>query len=178
MSVLNHSEIWLPVSRHDGYEVSNYGRVRSIDRWVGSRWGGLRPYPGKLLTPVPTKTGYLRVKLGGGHGGIGIHILVAEAFIGPCPEGLQVRHWDGDPTHNTPNNLLYGTVKDNTQDRIRHGRRTGQRGEQHHHAKLDASKVKAIRASTEPLAILAQRYGVREQLISKVRLRQRWEWLT
>ena len=171
------SEVWHPVSRHDGYEVSNYGRVRSLDRLVGSRWGKPRRFPGKILVPIQIKSGYLRVKLGGGHNGIGIHILVAEAFIGPCPEGKQVRHWDGDPTHNRVGNLLYGTVSDNAQDRIRHGRQVDKRGELHHSAKLTARQAKAIRASVASVASLAGRYAVSEQQISKIRLRQRWKHL-
>lgn len=51
-----------------------------------------------------------------------VHQLVAAAFIGPCPEGQEVRHWDGDPSNNAASNLLYGTHAENMQDMVRHGR--------------------------------------------------------
>lgn len=50
-----------------------------------------------------------------------VHTLVAAAFLGPRPEGMQVRHADGDRTNNTLGNLCYGTPKDNMQDAISHG---------------------------------------------------------
>ena len=50
-----------------------------------------------------------------------VHSLVAEAFIGPCPEGMEVRHRNGDQTNSRLSNLTYGTHADNMQDAIRHG---------------------------------------------------------
>ena len=37
------TEIWKPIPGHDGYEVSDHGRVRSIDRVIeqSSRYGTL-----------------------------------------------------------------------------------------------------------------------------------------
>lgn len=43
------------------------------------------------------------------------------AFAGPCPEGLEVRHLDGDPANNRLTNLCYGTHSENVQDSLRHG---------------------------------------------------------
>jgi hypothetical protein len=51
-----------------------------------------------------------------------VHSLVAEAFIGPRPIGLEVRHLDGDSTNNAVDNLRYGTHAENMQDRVKHGR--------------------------------------------------------
>nr|WP_232111245.1 HNH endonuclease signature motif containing protein [Nocardia wallacei] len=50
------------------------------------------------------------------------HSLVAEAFIGPRPEGLQVCHNDGDPTNNMLANLRYDTPSENQTDIVRHGK--------------------------------------------------------
>lgn len=57
-----------------------------------------------------------------------VHILVAGAFHGPCPEGMQVRHLDHDKSNNHKDNLAYGTPSENAQDRVRagnHGSRAG-----------------------------------------------------
>lgn len=169
---------WLPVPGYPGYEISSDGNVSSLDRIIyDPRWAKHRNYPGRILTPVKTKTGYLRVKLGGGHHGIGIHRLVAVAFIGPCPDGMQICHNDGDKTHNMVSNLRYGTPSDNAQDRIRHGHQVDKRGERHHGAKLTSKQVKAIRASDEPLKTLSMQYAISCQQISKIRLGQRWRHL-
>ena len=50
-----------------------------------------------------------------------VHSLVAEAFIGARPEGMEICHSDGDPTNNHLDNLRYGTPSDNTLDKVRHG---------------------------------------------------------
>ena len=50
-----------------------------------------------------------------------VHHLVAEAFLGPRPEGLDIRHLDGDPLNNRADNLAYGTRSENIQDTVRHG---------------------------------------------------------
>jgi hypothetical protein len=44
------------------------------------------------------------------------------AFVGPCPEGQEVRHLDDNPTHNFwPENLAYGTHAENMEDIVRLG---------------------------------------------------------
>ena len=50
-----------------------------------------------------------------------VHSLVAESFIGPRPEGMEVCHNDGDPTNNHLDNLRYGTSSGNELDKVRHG---------------------------------------------------------
>lgn len=50
-----------------------------------------------------------------------VHRWVALAFLGPHPPGQQVRHLDGDPTHNAPGNLRYGTASQNARDSVGHG---------------------------------------------------------
>lgn len=50
-----------------------------------------------------------------------VHRLVAAAFLGPCPLGMQVRHGDNTKHNNHIANLCYGTPRDNTQDAMRDG---------------------------------------------------------
>lgn len=50
-----------------------------------------------------------------------VHQLVLEAFVGPCPDGLEVLHSDDVPANNVLSNLSYGTRSANMQDRLRHG---------------------------------------------------------
>lgn len=107
------AEEWRPVSGWPGYKVSSHGRVRSPHRG------------GRVLTPsVNPKSGYSSVGLrSGGKATWGtVHSLVTKTFIGPRPDGLVVRHLDGDPQNNTISNLVYGTHSENARDTVRHGR--------------------------------------------------------
>jgi hypothetical protein len=45
-----------------------------------------------------------------------VHVLMAEAFIGPRPEGQIVRHLDDNPDNNHISNIVYGTYSDNLRD--------------------------------------------------------------
>lgn len=123
---MSPEERWLPVAGCEGwYEVSDLGRVRSLDRIVtqDGRWGSQvqRRLRGRLLTPWIDSDGYARVLLGR-FGRRAVHRLVAEAFISARPVGMQIRHLDGDAGNNRPENLAWGTTSDNTRDQVRHGR--------------------------------------------------------
>ena len=98
------------------------------------------------LKQQETPKGYMNVGIilpTGKPGSIGVHRLVADAFHGKCPEGLQVRHLNRNPKDNRPENLKYGTTKENANDRIGHG--TYLCGSDHHNAKLTGEQAVAIR---------------------------------
>ena len=131
-------EEWRPVVGYEGlYEVSNTGRVRSLDMYVKSRYGNYRLHKGKVLSPAKDKNGYLKVNLcyNGKDKIIRVHRLVTEAFI-PNPDNLpEVNHKDEDKTNNRVENLEwcdrsyninYGTRKDKVRDtKIKNGCWTG-----------------------------------------------------
>ena len=117
-------EEWKPIPGYEGYEVSNHGRVRSLDRTIHRKDGRTRRLNGKLLKPAKNKGGYLTVGLwkDGKEKKKLIHRLVLEAFIGERPEGMETLHADGAPSNNKVNNLRWGTSRDNKADMVRHGR--------------------------------------------------------
>lgn len=53
-----------------------------------------------------------------------VHRLVLETHVGPCPEGMECRHIDGNPANNNLRNLKWGTHKENAQDMVKHGTST------------------------------------------------------
>lgn len=114
------------LSEYPGYYVSSEGVVYS----------GLTP-----LKPRPNNKGYMRVQIAGKDRYI--HRLVVSAFKGGIPEGLQVRHLDGDPSNNRLNNLRVGTQSDNELDKRRHGK--DPRGSRHGQATLTEADVIEIR---------------------------------
>lgn len=119
-------EIWKATHVSDNYEVSNLGRVRSLDRYVKGRIDG---YPalkkGRILKSAKSKVGYLRLRLRdiGLDKMISVHRLVCMAFVSnddPANK-TQINHKDGNKENNTPDNLEWCTVTENN----RHARATG-----------------------------------------------------
>lgn len=110
-------EEWRDIPGFPEYQVSDRARVRSLKTY--NRPDG-RPV---LLAPYLAENGYYYVKLLVGRKAHNptLHKLVTAAFIGPRPEGMVVRHIDGDPTNNVPANLRYGTHSQNNDDSVRHG---------------------------------------------------------
>lgn len=98
-----------------------------------------------------------------------VHRLVVEAFIGPCPEGLQVTHNDGDPSNPRLENIRYTTAADNNMDKVAHG--TQQYGEKNPASKLTDDSVREIRsalASGESKMSQARHYGVSHKTIRNI----------
>jgi hypothetical protein len=105
---------WRPTGT-SGYDVSSDGQVRSSMRYRGSDTP-------RILRANPNSKGYLAVTLYAGRPFIAfVHRLVAEAFLGPAPQGQEVRHLNGNRLDNRPENLAYGSSRENTLDTIRHG---------------------------------------------------------
>lgn len=117
------SEHWRPVVGYEGiYEVSDQGRVKSLDRTVETSLG-LRKYRGRVLTSGTNRHGYPLVALA--DTGIvrskKVHRLVLEAFVGLCPEGMEACHGNGVRSDNRLDNLRWDTRRENHLDIIRHG---------------------------------------------------------
>lgn len=164
-------EEWRPI-RDGHYEVSNHGRVRRARAASGT-------CVGRLLKPRIDGCGYMAVVLytNARPRQVYIHRLVTMAFIGPCPDSHEVNHKDGDKQNNHIANLEYVTHHDN----MRHAVRLGLRpmllfGEDHPNSKLTDDAVRRIRslAGTESRSSIAARFGVSNQLVSRVTTRRAW----
>jgi hypothetical protein len=121
------TEIWRDIHDYEGlYQVSNLGRVRSLDREVPDARCGSRRFKGRAmkLTKGPSylclslcKRGVRRTHT--------VHQLVANAFLGPRPVGMEICHGPEGQFVNTVDNLSYGTSKQNSLDMRRDGTNTG-----------------------------------------------------
>ena len=108
---------WRAVSGFKHYEVSSGGDVRSLDRMVPCH-GGQRLAKGKGMKPQKiVSTGYMQIDLEGKKKSV--HRLVAEAFLGAAPAGMQVNHKNGDRTDNRIENLEWCTASENVQHGFR-----------------------------------------------------------
>lgn len=102
-------EIWKPIKNYEGwYEISDYGRVRSLDRFVNHPNKGFKSFrKGKIISPGKTKDGYLFVQISKNQKikNIRINRLVAQTFISNPNDYPQVNHKDEDKTNNRASNL-------------------------------------------------------------------------
>jgi hypothetical protein len=113
-------EQWLPVVGYESsYEVSDQGRVRSLDR---IRFDGYM-LRSTVLSPSVLSDGRRKVNLwrDGRQTNALIHKLVLQAFVGPRPQGMEGCHGDGDLENNKLANLRWATKLENMDDRRRHG---------------------------------------------------------
>lgn len=143
---------------HKGYWVAPSGRVWSerASKWVGS---------------PSTKYGHVKVAKRGW-----VHVMVLETFVGPRPDGCLTRHLNGDASDNRVGNLAWGTVGENTSDRIAHGTQT-------HGAtaggKFDEAEVRDIRSRAKRgnYLALAREFAVSGRAIRDVAIGRTYRWV-
>lgn len=90
-----------------GYQVSNMGRIRSVDRVINYKNGRKRLHRGRIIKTRPNHNGHIQVLLyiGSKETGKFVHRLVAEAFV-PNPKNLPIiNHKNEDPSDNRAENL-------------------------------------------------------------------------
>lgn len=162
------------------YEVSDQGRVRSLDRWIQARGScGRAGYSylrkGRVMRQYRPSGRYASVRLYSSERDqtCEIHRLVTAAFIGPQPEGQWVRHVDGNAHNNVLANLAYGSPQENIDDKQRHGTQT--KGETHGTRKLCEAEALAVRAARESSADIAARYGITACQVNRIKARTSWK---
>lgn len=110
------TEVWKDVVGYEGYyQVSNFGRIRSVDRYVDDSRNGKRLLRGGIRKATAGKNGYLSARfcMNNKPKMIMLHRVVASAFI-PNPDNLpEVNHKDEDITNNCVDNLEWCTSKYN-----------------------------------------------------------------
>lgn len=181
-SIPTHAEsqpvIYKSVSGFPGYRIGSDGSVWTcLERSGYGKWK-----PGsvwRLRKPSMTPCGYLEVRLSsdGNESHRLIHRLVLEAFIGPCPDGMEGCHFpDPDRTNNAIHNLRWATPVENAKDREHHGRT--RRGDTSGTAKLTSANVIEIRrrlSEGEQQTTLAREFGVHKTTVSLIATRKKWK---
>ncbi len=146
------SEIWKDINGYEElYQVSDCGRVKSVQRKVKrtNKYGTTHTkiINQRILKGRPCRRGHMTVQLckNNKSKNFQIHRLVLEAFIGPCPQGLECCHNDGNPKNNKQSNLRWDTKSSNRKDSVIHGSCNFQPGINHPNAKLTEDDVVKIR---------------------------------
>ena len=112
---MGKTEVWKPVIGYEGfYEVSNNGRVRSIDRVVFQQ-GRIQKYKGAIMSQYLRNNGYysVRLSIGNKKKTFSVHRLVAKAFIPNNNNYPCINHKDEVKTNNNVENLEWCTIKYN-----------------------------------------------------------------
>lgn len=174
-------EKWRPIPDwEDAYEVSSLGRVRSVSRQVVGADGRVYPVVGKVRALVEGRRGAKRVPLYRNDKITiySVHRLVMAAFVGPCPEGMEVCHNNGDAGDNRLVNLRYDTRSANHLDKRAHG--TARWGVDNPRARLSEQDVRDIRAAYgagESQGRLAARFDTPQTNVSNIVRRKTWRHL-
>jgi hypothetical protein len=166
--------IYKEVDGFPGYKVGTDGSVWSCRMKDGSfknSWHRLR-------TSKRRKQRYLTVcfRTGPKNHGRYVHRLVLAAFVGPCPEGMESCHKNGNPEDNRVENLRWDTHQSNIDDKLKHG--TQLQGSQIYCAKLEERDIVFIRRLYEhgiPQDVIGDVYGVDQSHVSEIVLRKIWK---
>jgi hypothetical protein len=162
------------------YEISNYGRVKSLARTIIYSNGAVHKVDEKIKNARKNPDGYRRASLSKGSikENYSIHRLVAEHFI-PNPNNLeQVNHITGDKERNEAWNLEWCTESDN----MKHAHKTGLikycKGERHKWSKLTATDIENILHLLNTTKLyqweIAEKFGVSHSVISRIKDGKRW----
>ncbi len=171
MSVGHCTETWRDVEGYEGlYQVSDLGRVKSLDRMVRGKYG-MRRIKGMILSPIPHSAGYLAVSLSNENHPepLLIHRLVAAAFIDK-PESIhriEVCYYDGNKHNNEAVNLRWDTRESNCADRLRHGVAK----------KLtlpEVEKIKHLRSSGLSQQAIGDIIGVSQVMVGRILNEKSW----
>ena len=120
-------EQWKKIPGASNYQVSDKGRVRSLDKIIRKRnqWGTFKnQLRGRILKPSKTGPGYLRLRIRFDDGRVQskrVAHLVLRTFFGPRPPGHESCHNNGDKLDNRLSNLRWDTSLGNTHDKYLHG---------------------------------------------------------
>ena len=158
-------EEWRATVGIDGYQVSDFGRVRRIKQEGGAK-------AGYVLKHQFDTQGYPMVHLwvSGVRYARKVHRLVAEAFLGPKPSPKHgVAHWDGNPLNPRLSNLRWATHKENHHDRYRHGNLPiGSKANMARLKERDIPEIRKLRERGLTLLEIAKLFQVHRETIGHI----------
>lgn len=123
VDIEKEQEIWKTYPDHTFIEVSNLGRVRTVDHWVTYKNGRKQLYKGHVLKQWDNGHGYMRVYFttNGKQVKLYVHRMVAICFL-PNHLGLpEINHLDNNPKNNDASNLEWCTHEYNISYREKYG---------------------------------------------------------
>lgn len=174
-------EKWRPVPTLESfYEISNLGRIKSLERSIVRKDGKPMTYPSRIKKQHFDKDGYKMTSLTaeGIKTKVAVHRLVAIAFI-PNPDNYpQVNHKDGNKVNNCVDNLEWCNASQNNYHAYRLGLASN-KGEKNGASKLTHKKVEEIRTLYKTgryqYKEIGELYGVTGGTVSAIVKRRLWK---
>lgn len=166
-------EIWKDIPDYEGvYQVSNLGRIRSLDRYIKRGKSGFFK-EGQIQKLQNNGNGYLykQLKHEGRYRNFYIHRLVLMVFIGERPDGMVICHKDGDTTNNNLNNLRYDTPLENNIDQFRHGIEKGKLSND------DVLKVRKMYKDGYKTKEISEFFNVGKWVVQRINNGENYSWL-
>lgn len=181
-------EIWKDIENYEGiYQVSNIGRVKSLDRYVNCSPNGKakRFLKGIVLRQISDKDGYQIVNLKKHQEGLysRVHRLVAQAFIPNTDNKPQVNHIDGVKYNNIVTNIEWATLSENRRHAYDTGLQDGKsrEGVKNNFSKLNELEVLEIRKMYKKgltnYKEIASMFNVTSGCIQRIITRTNWKFI-
>jgi hypothetical protein len=176
------TEVWRDIPMYAGaYQVSDQGRVRSLDRVVlrAHRWGGQPQewrYKGKILSAKPKDCGHLNVSLGANNTHL-VHRLVLLAFVGAPGAGCECLHKNGIPSDNRLQNLRWGSRYENRADIRTHAQQYGRRQGSSQLTEDAIRQIKQKLLEKQPQKSIAAEFGVHLNTVNNISRGYTHKWV-
>lgn len=173
-------EEWKDIPGYEGlYRVSSEGKIKRLPSIVTRVLHGKeiqQRVPEKQLSTNGTYPG-LSICKDGIPKRIYVHHVVADVFLGPRPEGMQVCHNDGNPKNPSLNNLRYDTPVGNAEDRHLHG--THAKGEHNPVNKYDEEMIANIKHDLlhYPSHKVAEFWDMPKSTVRGIKQEQNWAFV-
>ena len=168
------SEIWKDIIGFEGsYQISSLGRIRSLDRFVNCKNGGLKLFKGQIKNVSENKRRYKSICLSKNSKtkNFDIHRLLAIHFI-PNPENKkEVNHIDGNRMNNNLSNLEWNTPSENAlhAHKIRLVSNTGRKNHKRARKLTDKQVIDIKKNHKKGMAkILAEKHNVTKECIYRI----------
>ncbi|MEO1690729.1 MAG: NUMOD4 domain-containing protein [Cyanobacteria bacterium J06631_6] len=181
-------EVFVDIPGYEGYyQVSNYGKVRSLDRVIKEKTGKTQTLKGRVLKLRINPGGYYYIGLGknGTKATFAIHQLVAQAFI-PNPYNKKtVNHLDGNKLNNSVANLEWCTYSENLEHAYKTGLRRAVKSSEvaskNYKRKLTEQQVREIKRLLARGNLthreIAKKFSVARSTITEIKSGRRWKHL-
>ncbi len=173
-------ELWKDIQSYEGlYQVSDHGRVKSLDRYVRQHSRGKQLKKGMLINSCKSRKGYLHLGLNkyGKRKDCSVHRLVAKAFV-PNPNNYpQINHKDTIKDNNFPTNLEWVNNSMNQKHAYTNGLNMPKIGEKNGNSKLTEDKVVNIIQKLKEghsHRFVGKCFGVSKSTITRINIRNSW----
>lgn len=178
-------EVWKDIKGYEGYyQVSNFGRVKSVSRRVvNHKSGSTRLVQSKILSPCDNGNGYLVVSLrkDGKRKSAYVHRIVAEAFVENKENKPNINHKDYNTKNNVATNLEWCTQKENVAYSVAHMRKprrickASSTGEKYIHKQLSRGKYVSYRVMIRQIGIEKRFKNIELAIQYRNEVMQKWQ---